>query len=100
MKTHDAAQKLAALAHEARLNIYRYLVRIGPDGASAGDIAQDCEITASTLSHHLNQMRHVGLIERRRESRSLIYSASFSNMTALINFLSEECCQGHPELCT
>ncbi len=99
MKTTNAAQMLAALGYEARLEIFRYLVRIGPDGASAGDIAHHCNITASTLSHHLNQMRQVGLITRVRASRSLIYSADFANMGDLINFLSDECCNGHPELC-
>jgi len=99
METKDAAEMLSALAYEARLTIFRYLVKIGPDGASAGDIAQACGITASTLSHHLNQMRNSGLIERTRQSRSLIYVANFTNMNALIGFLSEECCDGQPELC-
>jgi len=99
MKTKDAADMLSALAYEARLNIFRYLVKIGPEGASAGDIAKECDIPASTLSHHLNQMRNAGLLERTRDSRSLIYSTNFTNMNALIDFLSEECCQGQPELC-
>ncbi len=99
METKTAADMLAALSYEARLNIYRYLVRVGPDGASAGDIAKECEIAASTLSHHLNQMRNAGLIERTRDSRSLIYSANFDTMNMLIGFLSDECCFGQPELC-
>lgn len=99
MEMEHATEMLAALSYEARLRIFRYLVRIGPEGASAGEIAQACEITASTLSHHLNQMRSSGLIERTRQSRSLIYVANFDTMNALIAFLSEECCQGQPELC-
>ncbi|SCA55847.1 Transcriptional regulator, ArsR family [Candidatus Terasakiella magnetica] len=99
METKDAADMLAALSYEARLMIFRYLVRMGPEGACAGDIAKDCEITASTLSHHLNQMRNAGLIERTRQSRSLIYVANFNSMNALIDFLSDECCNGQPELC-
>lgn len=99
MKTENAALMLAALGSEARLEIYRYLVRIGPDGAAAGDIAKDCDITASTLSHHLNQMRQVGLIERTRKSRSLIYAANFTTMNELISYLSDQCCFGKPELC-
>lgn len=99
MKTHDAVDMLAALAYEARLNIFRFLVKKGPSGASAGDIAEACDIASSTLSHHLNQMRNAGLIERKRESRSLIYSANFTNVSALIKFLSDECCEGKPKLC-
>lgn len=99
METKDFAEMLAALSYEARLNIFRYLVRIGPGGASAGDIAKTCQITASTLSHHLNQMRNAGLIERKRDARSLIYSANFETMKLLIGFLTDECCNGQPELC-
>ena len=99
METHDAVNMLAALAYEARLNIFRFLVKVGPDGACAGDIAQACDITASTLSHHLNQMRNAGLIDRKRDSRSLIYYANFDNVSSLIKFLSDECCDGRPELC-
>lgn len=99
MEINNAAAMLGALSYEARLRVFRYLVRIGPDGASAGDIAHACEITASTLSHHLNQMRNAGLIERTRQSRSLIYAANFNKMNALIDFLSDECCNGQPELC-
>ncbi len=99
MEMNNATEMLGALSSEARLRIFRYLVRQGPDGASAGDIATACDITASTLSHHLNQMRNAGLIERTRQSRSLIYVADFKTMNALINFLSDECCNGQPELC-
>lgn len=99
METHDAADMLAALAYEARLGIFRFLVRCGPQGVSAGDIAKECNIAASTLSHHLNQMRNAGLIKRKRVARSLIYSANFETMNALIGFLSDECCNGQPELC-
>lgn len=99
MENKDVAEKLAALAAESRLVVYRYLVRKGPEGASAGEIAQDCSIVASTLSHHLSHLRHAGLIERRREVRSLIYSARFDVMQGLVTFLTEECCEGHPDLC-
>ncbi len=99
MKTENAVHMLSALAYEARLDIYRYLVRIGPDGSSAGDIATACGIASSPLSHHLNQMRNCGLIERERKARSLIYSVNFTAMNTLIGFLSDECCDGQPELC-
>ncbi|MDV7338063.1 metalloregulator ArsR/SmtB family transcription factor [Terasakiella sp. A23] len=99
MKTENVVHILSALAYEARLDIYRYLVRIGPDGAAAGDIAAACDISASTLSHHLNQMRSSGLVDRERKARSLIYSVNFDAMNDLIGFLSDECCEGKPELC-
>ncbi len=99
MEITNATEMMAALAHEARLRIFRYLVRVGPKGAAAGEIASACDITASTLSHHLNQMRYAGLINRKRQSRSLIYMADFKKINALINFLSAECCDGQPELC-
>ncbi|WP_135081868.1 metalloregulator ArsR/SmtB family transcription factor [Terasakiella sp. SH-1] len=99
MEINNATEMLAALSYEARLKIFRHLVKLGPSGASAGDIAKACEITASTLSHHLNQMRSCGLIERHRKSRSLIYVANFEKMNTLIAFLSEECCEGNPDLC-
>ncbi|NVK20084.1 MAG: helix-turn-helix transcriptional regulator [Methylocystaceae bacterium] len=99
MKTDHAVIMLSALASEARLDIFRFLVHIGPDGAPAGEIAKACAITPSTLSHHLNQMRQSGLVDRRREARSLIYSVNFTEMNGLIGFLSDDCCQGQPKLC-
>jgi len=99
MENEDVVEKLGALASVARLDVYRFLVRKGPDGVSAGEIGAACGIPASTLSHHLNQLRHAGLIERRREARSLLYSARLDVMTALVGFLSEECCEGQPHLC-
>ena len=99
MKTETAVPMLSALAYEARLDIFRFLVRVGPNGASAGEIAQGCDIAPSTLSHHLNQMRQSGLIERVRQARSLIYSVNFAAMNELIGFLSNDCCNGQPELC-
>ena len=99
METEKATSLFAALSYDSRLNIFRFLVRMGPEGASAGEIAEACAITSSTLSHHLNQMRLVGLVERKRESRSLIYSANFEAMNELVGFLTNECCHGQPELC-
>jgi ArsR family transcriptional regulator len=94
-----AAQSFAALSNETRLDIFRFLIKSGPDGACAGDIAEACAMPSSTLSHHLNQMRESGLIIRSRQSRSLIYSVDFSAMNKLIVFLTSECCNSQPELC-
>lgn len=85
---------LAALAQEHRLAAFRLLVEAGPDGVSAGDLADRLDIPRSSLSFHLNQMMQAGLIVQRRESRSLIYSADYAAMTALIGFLTENCCRG------
>ncbi len=99
MKTKAAVDMLSALAFEARLDVFRYLVKAGVEGVSAGKIAEDCDVQPSTLSHHLNQMRHAGLVERRREQRSLIYSVDFANASALLGYLADECCAGRPEKC-
>lgn len=85
---------LAALAQEHRLAAFRLLVEAGPDGVSAGDLADRLDIPRSSLSFHLSQMMQAGLIVQRRESRSLIYSADYAAMTALIGFLTENCCRG------
>lgn len=85
---------LAALAQEHRLAAFRLLVEAGPDGISAGDLADRLAIPRSSLSFHLNQLMQAGLIIQRRESRSLIYSADFAAMTALVGFLTENCCRG------
>ncbi len=85
---------LAALAQEHRLAAFRLLVEAGPDGVSAGDLADRLSIPRSSLSFHLNQMMQAGLIVQRRESRSLIYSADFATMAALVGFLTENCCRG------
>lgn len=85
---------LSALAHEHRLAIYRLLVQAGPDGRAAGAIADKLGVPASSLSFHLAHLTRAGLIEQRRESRSLIYSADFANMNALVGFLTENCCGG------
>jgi DNA-binding transcriptional ArsR family regulator len=99
MDTTDAVSTLAALAQEHRLGIFRMLVKAGPDGMAAGAIAEALGLPASSLSFHLAHLSRDGLIVQRRESRSLIYSADFERMNALITFLMEDCCQGRPEVC-
>jgi DNA-binding transcriptional ArsR family regulator len=94
MKSPDAVAALAALAHEHRLAIYRFLVQAGPEGRAAGAIAEKLELAASSLSFHLAHLTRAGLIEQRRESRSLIYSADFATMNGLVGFLTENCCGG------
>ena len=99
MKQKGALIALAALAQDTRLAVFRFLVTQGPEGASAGDIAQSVKVPAPTLSFHLKELEQADLIASRRESRSIIYSANYDRMRALLAFLMEDCCRGRPEIC-
>lgn len=94
MKTNDALSALAALSQEHRLAAFRLLVQAGPQGLPAGQIAEVLGVPNSSLSFHLAQLAAAGLAEQRREGRSLIYSANFTAMQALVGFLTENCCGG------
>ena len=90
---------LGALAHESRIGIYRLLVVAGPNGLAAGEIGRRLELPQTTLSFHLSQMRNTRLITSRRKSRSIIYSANYQQMNALLIYLTRNCCQGRTEVC-
>ena len=92
MDTTQTLAALGALAQETRLEIFRLLVQRGPEGLAAGAIAEELRVAAPTLSFHLQQLMHAGLIGQRRESRSLIYSANFAAMRGLVAYLTENCC--------
>ncbi len=92
MKTSDTVIALAALAQESRLSLYRLLVRRGPEGYAAGEIAERLGIPGPTLSFHLKALAHAGLVDVRRESRFIRYSPNIRRMNALLGFLSESCC--------
>jgi DNA-binding transcriptional ArsR family regulator len=94
MESTDAVAALAALAQESRLAVFRLLVRTGPEGLPAGEIAERLKIAPATLSFHLAQLRQAGLATMKRESRSLIYSADYDGMNELMSFLTENCCAG------
>ncbi len=94
MKTGEVLAGLSSLAQETRLSIYRLLVKRGPDGLSAGAIAEALHVPASSLSFHLHQLMHAGLITQERQSRQLIYAANFVRMNALVAYLTENCCEG------
>ena len=98
MKSRDANEALAALGQESRLAIIRLLVREGPGGLSAGAIAERLELSAPTLSFHLARLHHAGLVNSRREGRSIIYAASYAGMNALLTYLTENCCRGRLEI--
>jgi DNA-binding transcriptional ArsR family regulator len=87
-------EALAALAQETRLDIFRLLVQAGPDGLPAGHIGERLGLPAPTLSFHLNQLRHAGLVMPRRDGRSIIYAADYAAMNGLMAFLTENCCRG------
>src|ERR1700759_3489255 len=94
METTDAVTALAALAQENRLEIFRLLVRAGPDGMAAGQVAENLGLAPNTLTFHFDRLRGAGLVTVRRDGRSMIYAARFETMNALLGFLTENCCQG------
>jgi len=99
MEKMDAITALAALSQESRLDIFRLLVQAGAAGLPAGGIAERLNLPAATLSFHLNQLKHAGLVTFRRESRSLIYAAAYAAMNDLLAYLTENCCQGEAAGC-
>lgn len=96
MQSPDAVTALAALAHESRLAAFRLLVQAGPDGLAASRIAESLDIANSSLSFHLKELTHAGLVTARQEGRFVIYAARFDTMNALLGFLTENCCGGAP----
>lgn len=96
MDDRQALSSFAALAQETRLSIVRTLVVAGPDGLAAGAIAERMGVSPSNVSFHLKELERSGLIGQRRESRSIVYSASYDTLADLVTFLMEDCCAGHP----
>jgi DNA-binding transcriptional ArsR family regulator len=99
MESSVAVKRLSALAQGARLAVVRLLVRAGPGGIAAGDIARALAITPNTLSAQLNVLANAGLVTNRRSGRSIIYMADYDSMSGLLLYLMEDCCQGRPEVC-
>jgi DNA-binding transcriptional ArsR family regulator len=92
MDSDRAVHALAALAHETRLALFRMLVERGPEGLSAGLIAERLGVPPSSLTFHVQHLHRAGLITQRRLSRQIIYAADFTAMNALVGFLTENCC--------
>ena len=90
---------LSALAHDGRLSIFRLLVKAGPDGMAAGDIARKLATQPNTLSAQLLVLSNAGLVRARRQGRSIIYAVDFAAMSALLLFLTKDCCGGRAEIC-
>lgn len=99
MDLSSALASLSALAHDGRLSVFRLLVKMGPDGMAAGDIARKLGTAPNTLSAQLLVLSSAGLIRARREGRSIIYAADFERMGGLLQFLTKDCCGGRPEIC-
>jgi DNA-binding transcriptional ArsR family regulator len=94
-----AVEALRALAQDTRLSVFRLLVKAGPDGMSAGEIAETVGSPPSTLSHHLGHLERAGLARSRRAGRMLFYAADYEGARRLLAFLMEDCCQRRPEIC-
>ncbi len=99
MKERDAVTSLAALAHEHRLRIFRLLVRQGPSGLPAGEIGERVGLGPTNASFHLKELDRAGLLRASRQGRQVLYAVHVEGMRRLLTYLTEECCQGRPELC-
>ena len=99
MEADDATKALGALSQETRLETFRLLVRAGTLGMAAGEIARTLDIPHNTMSSHLSILVNAGLVQSRRDGRSIIYALNFQGTRDLLSFLVEDCCQGHPEVC-
>ncbi|HMM47302.1 MAG TPA: helix-turn-helix transcriptional regulator [Thiobacillaceae bacterium] len=96
METRAAVNALAALAQDSRLAIFRALVQAGPAGLAAGRVGEITGIAPSSLSFHLKELAHAGMVDAQPEGRFVIYTANFQTMNALLTFLTENCCGGNP----
>ena len=99
MEIQTAVVKLAALAQETRLSIYRLLVQAGRDGESVGRIGQKLNTPGATLSFHLKELSRAGLVSARQERQFIYYAVDFERMAELMTFLTQNCCQGMPQKC-
>ena len=99
METKEAVAAFSALSQETRLEALQMLVRQGPAGLSAGEIAEALGVAAPTLSFHLKELSTAGLVVARKQGRSVIYAANYGGVRELVDFLMADCCQGDPRLC-
>lgn len=94
MEEHNIIRALAALSHASRLRVFRALVVTGPAGLTPGQLCEQLDIPAATMSFHLKELSNAGLVQPIREGRNLIYSAQFDHMNKVISYLTENCCEG------
>lgn len=100
MEITNAVRTLTALAQDSRLEVFRLLVRSGTEGLPAGTISKSLDIPPPTLSFHLTHLANAKLIEAHRKGRSIFYTLKTERVRELMAFLTEDCCQGRPELCS
>jgi DNA-binding transcriptional ArsR family regulator len=94
MEKRKALSALAGLSQESRLDIFRLLVERGPEGMSAGAIGERLGVPNATLSFHLKELSHAGLVTGRQAGRFIYYSPNFATVNALVDYLTENCCKG------
>lgn len=99
MEATTAVRRLSALAQDGRLEVFRLLVKAGPAGLAAGEIARRLETAANTMSTQLLVLANAGLVRARREGRSIIYAVDYPSISELLVFLMEDCCGGRAEIC-
>lgn len=99
MDKQNVVAGLSALAHGGRLDIFRLLVKAGPGGIAAGEIARRLQVMPNALSANLKVLSHAGLVGSSREGRSIIYTADYAAMSDLLGFLMEDCCNGDSTIC-
>jgi ArsR family transcriptional regulator, arsenate/arsenite/antimonite-responsive transcriptional repressor len=99
MDINSATRALSALSQPTRLETFRLLVRSGPEGMPAGEVARRLDVPHNTMSSHLSILANAGLVGSRREGRSVIYGVEFDGVRKLLGFLVEDCCQGTPDVC-
>ena len=98
MDERQAISAFGSLAQETRLRVLRLLVQAGPEGVAAGALAEQLGVSPSNISFHLSHLERAGLIQARREARSIIYSAAYPVLRDLIHLLMEDCCAGDPRV--
>ena len=94
MNETQAVSALSALAHAQRLRVFRALVVAGPEGLTPSILADQLDVARNTLSFHLKELAHAGLVTIEQQGRNLIYRAEYSRMNGLIDYLTEHCCEG------
>jgi DNA-binding transcriptional ArsR family regulator len=99
MESGEAVKALAALAQPTRLALYRLLVSCGPEGMTAGEIAEALGASPATMSFHFRTLSHAGLIASRQAGRFVHYAANFAVMNDMVAYLTENCCGGNPDAC-
>ena len=99
MEQTHALKAFAALAQAHRLSVFRLLIAHGPDGLPAGRIAAEIGISPSTMSFHLSHLEQAGLVRSWRRQRQIFYAVEIEAVRQLLAFLTDECCQGRPDIC-